>query len=531
MLKRLLFFCLSLLAVATARAGEDVIEIWTVGQLTALRDDVNAGTSNYSGKTVRLMTDLSLTDWTAIGTTDDDAHSFSGVFDGQGYSIHFNDVSASATVLSLFGYFRGTVCHLKVTGRLVNTNTATTSTTAGIVAYNRGTVSECANLATVIGTTAGGIAGENLGTIGHCYSTGYIGTSDDAAHCYLGGIAGVCESGSQTTSVYASCTIEYVDAAGGIAANRKDGAELTNGFYDVKLYDGYSETAMDGSTTLTGHALESSFGNDCWTFSDSQLPELACFTNQILRLGNNTDNSALISANSGRTCTVELSGRTLFKDNSWNTLCLPFSLTEEQMADSPLDGATVKELSSAAYDAADDVLTLNFSSVSSMEAGKPYLIRWADGDDVENPRFSSVTVQDIDEAGRTVQHAKVSFVGTFAPVAIGNAGDNLFLGSANTLHYPNSAAYTVKTFRAYFHLDGYDTSASRSFILTFVDDPSAQGETTALDHRCAKGPRPSSPHRFLLNGLSRKSMPAHGIVVEQQPDGSYRKAVVSRASQ
>ena len=83
---------------------------------------------------------------------------FKGTFDGQGYTINI-DVNSSMTVLGLFGYLYGTVKHLKVKGSVVNGYTATTSSTAGIAAYNKGTISQCANLANIVGVYAGGIAG------------------------------------------------------------------------------------------------------------------------------------------------------------------------------------------------------------------------------------------------------------------------------------------------------------------------------------------------------------------------------------
>ena len=522
MLRRILFLCLLLLSVATARVDGEVIEIWTVEQLSTLRDAVNAGT-NYDGTTVRLMADLSLTDWTAIGATDDEVHSFKGTFDGQGHTINIT-ANKSATVLGLFGYFRGTVQHLKVTGSITNTNTETTCSAAAIAAYNRGTISECASNAAVIGTRAGGIAGENLGIISHCYNTGYIGFPDGASLCYLGGIAGVLEAGSSTTFAFASCTIEDVSAEGGIAANKIDGAIVANSFYDVTLRNGNDETTMDGSTTLTGSVLESSFGDTYWIYSEG-LPELKCLVEPIVRLGNNTDNSGTITAYHYKTCTVELSDRTLFKDNSWNTLCLPFALTEDQIAASPLAGAVIKELNSASYVSSTDVLTLNFSTVRSIEAGKPYLVKWDVGTDVVSPRFSGVTIQNIDEAGRTVQQTNVSFVGVFSPVVIGNQGDNLFLGSNNTLHAPISSDYTMNTFRAYFHLEGYVVSSSRSVVLNI--DFEKDGQTTTIGRQSATASQQPS-HLFTLDGMIRKGHHSKGILIEQNADGGYRKVMLKK---
>ena len=189
-MKRIFIILISLCAVISAYADDDVIEIWNKAQLETFRDAVNGG-NNYSGKTVRLMADLNLGDgWTPIGIIDDEDHSFKGTFDGQGNTITIN-VTASSTVLGLFGYFRGTVENLKVTGKVLNTETTLTSSTAGIVAYNRGIISQCACVATIQGTIVGGIAGENHGTITNCYHQGNIYATSGYGAYYLGGIAGI----------------------------------------------------------------------------------------------------------------------------------------------------------------------------------------------------------------------------------------------------------------------------------------------------------------------------------------------------
>ena len=43
-------------------------------------------------------------------------------------------------------------------------------------------------------------------------------------------------------------------------------------------------------------------------------------------LADDSDNSTTLSTNDGQTKNILLSGRTLFTDGGWNTLCLPFSI-------------------------------------------------------------------------------------------------------------------------------------------------------------------------------------------------------------
>jgi hypothetical protein len=185
-----------------------------------------------------------------------------------------------------------------------------------------------------------------------------------------------------------------------------------------------------------------------------------------ITLADNASNVTAISAaaESGGKYDVTLSGRTLYKDGNWNTLCLPFDVT---IAGSVLDGdgVDVRTLSSSRFE--DGTLTLNFTDISPsgeqeglMEAGKPYIIRWskpdgytADGGyDITDPVFSGVTVS---STVADVSTDYVDFCGTFSPEEIYESTDakhNLYLGADNTLYYPTAEGYHVNAFRGWFQL-------------------------------------------------------------------------------
>ena len=94
----------------------------------------------------------------------------------------------------------------------------------------------------------------------------------------------------------------------------------------------------------------------------------------LLTLSDNTDNTGVLSSYAGGTTVdVQLSGRTLYKDGDWNTLCLPFGGAVEG---TPLAGATVMGLDAASSGLADGVLTLSFTDANTLEAGKPYIVKW-----------------------------------------------------------------------------------------------------------------------------------------------------------
>ena len=65
---------------------------------------------------------------------------------------------------------------------------------------------------------------------------------------------------------------------------------------------------------------------------------------QALTLYDASSNSTAISDRAGGTYDATLSERTIYRDGYWNTLCLPFGMTSDQIASSPLAGATIKEL-------------------------------------------------------------------------------------------------------------------------------------------------------------------------------------------
>ena len=97
------------------------------------------------------------------------------------------------------------------------------------------------------------------------------------------------------------------------------------------------------------------------------------FTTAPFELTDNGDNSTVIAKNDGQTFSVPLRGRTLYKDGTWNTLCLPFDVT---LSGSPLDGAEARPLAEA--NISGTTLNLYFGeAVEKLKAGTPYIIKWA----------------------------------------------------------------------------------------------------------------------------------------------------------
>ena len=91
-------------------------------------------------------------------------------------------------------------------------------------------------------------------------------------------------------------------------------------------------------------------------------------------------NSSRIKDANGQTRNVIFSGRTIYSDGDWNTLCLPFSMSESQIASSPLAGYTIKALNGTQSNLdGNGKLTLSFNTAPTIEAGRPYIVKWPVG--------------------------------------------------------------------------------------------------------------------------------------------------------
>lgn len=90
---------------------------------------------------------------------------------------------------------------------------------------------------------------------------------------------------------------------------------------------------------------------------------------QALPLNDASSNSTAISdaVKAGGTYDATLSGRTIYRDGDWNTLCLPFDMTSDQIASSPLAGATIKELDESHSSLDGGNLTLTFKNADFIE--------------------------------------------------------------------------------------------------------------------------------------------------------------------
>lgn len=234
-----------------------------------------------------------------------------------------------------------------------------------------------------------------------------------------------------------------------------------------------------------------------------------------LELIDDEGNYELLEENKNRAANVTLKDRTLYRDGSWNTLCLPFNVTT--LSGTPLEGATVKMLASTTYE--DNTLTLKFGSVTAITAGYPYIVRWeTTGENISDPIFNNVIIKDN---GNTIETDYMDCIGFYAPVDLLKDDKTiLYLGANNKLYYP-SANLTVNSCRAVFCLknltaDEFEPSGEAGAPLRFVLNFNADEATSiqnvelrmdneassvwySIDGRRLNG-KPSSKGLYIHNG-------------------------------
>lgn len=453
---------------------------------------VNAGIS-FKDEFFKLGTDLDYKGIAYIpigGNYNSEDKFFEGSFDGDGHTIKGVNIDSSSGDIGLFGGIskgaeiknltldNASITGLNVTGGIVGCNTGGTITNChvtssvtiqangtngerfgGIVGNNgfyekdgtKGKVSNCSSAATLQGANrlVGGIAGSN--EPGCTLSNNVVVGASISANNNYGAIAGINQidqelgiQGKLDHNYYADCTGTNIGGCDGADVNEEDGAKLSTIPY-VVLYNG---SAGDNNATIEA----------------------------AIKAGGNHN--------------VILAGRTLYKDGKWNTLCLPFSMTNEQIAASDLAGATIMRLDCSesssythvtGFESETGTLHLNFTTATNISAGTPYIIKWANGNNLVDPVFSSVNVTNAGLVDNIVSNdGYLKFKGTYSPKNIYTADKTfLYLGSDNKLYYPsgeNMTSFNVNACRAYFELlndltAGDPISGVRSFRLNFDGDP------------------------------------------------------------
>lgn len=245
-----------------------------------------------------------------------------------------------------------------------------------------------------------------------------------------------------------------------ITSNEETSAtSISNAYGDKNKTDG------TGYCTSIILANGSSFtvnvgGSTCYVSKIEILPLSAPIT--LDEAADDTDTK--IENNKGKTVDVTLT-RTLTA-GVWNTICLPFDVTAEQIADVLKSEGNVKEYGS------EDVnkQTIYFKEATIMTAGTPYLIKPTE--DAKELVFKGVTIKNVDAVDRKVGD-KYKMCGMFGKYAMNTNGTELFLKTDGKFYVPAEGKETMKGFRAYFLVP--TNTAGAALNLSFGDATGIDG--------------------------------------------------------
>lgn len=177
--------------------------------------------------------------------------------------------------------------------------------------------------------------------------------------------------------------------------------------------------------------------------------------------------------------------RTFYKDGEWNTLCLPFAVADAKTA---FDNAELREVDTK--NSHDN--TIVFKKATAIEAGKPYLIKWAnsssDAVNVEK-KFEGVTLV----AAATpveVNNGGISFNGFYKMTEARELGASVAaIGAGNKLFKVTEGK--MKGFRAAFVLP---SGVQQAAINVVID-----GTTTGIEDLVVDGVK-ANGRVYNLNG-------------------------------
>jgi len=254
--------------------------------------DVNGTTatpSSFSDKYIKLSKDIDLSEhgWLPIGTGGSNSFSFSGNFDGAGYTVSGLSIESTAIhYAGLFGYVTGrTVKNVGVSGEINITLSTGNAYVGGLVGYaylttiencystcnlNGSGVNSCVgglagqasfstitnsyNTGSISGTghtnaNAGGLVGlASVSTITNSYNTGSI-SGTGHPNATAGGLVGTASSATTITNCYSACDISGA-VGGGCIGNVSDGVTITNCYwYAGELENAIGEGTTNGSPT------------------------------------------------------------------------------------------------------------------------------------------------------------------------------------------------------------------------------------------------------------------------------------------
>jgi len=268
----------------------------TLGQLQTLATQINAGTTATNTGDYALGTNIDdgNVNFTPIGNSQAQTNAFSGVFNGDGYTISNLTINQpGSNYVGLFGTINGGGAIVENLG-LVNVTISGADSVGALMGENNGgTITNCYATGAVTGSSyyVGGLVGLNNSNVEYSYATGTVtGNSSGSAGGLVGSNAGTIEYSYALENVSASggedvggltghngAIVEYSYAVGTVSGSILVGGvvgdnegELTEDYYNSDLAGG-TGIGSGGSVGVTGLTTTQ-------MMTPSQLTGLGSFT-------------------------------------------------------------------------------------------------------------------------------------------------------------------------------------------------------------------------------------------------------------
>lgn len=239
-----------------------------------------------------------------------------------------------------------------------------------------------------------------------------------------------------------------------------------------------------------------------------------------ITIGEPADTRTLLDENSTTPPTasggaVDIRVRRTINANSWSTICLPFAMTEAQTKEVFGNDVQLAELIGAdsEFDDADNCtgIQVNFSSVSAIEANKPYIIKVSsavseftlDGVNV-TPEEAYVEFDNGKTGSRRVVYS--GFYGTYQ--AETTLDENTLFLSGGRFWYSKGLT-KMKGYRAYFDFCDVLTEVENAGVKMFVNIDGEE-ETGIEDLNAINNPNGTI---FDLSGRKLDKKPQKGVYI------------------
>lgn len=252
----------------------------------------------------------------------------------------------------------------------------------------------------------------------------------------------------------------------------------TNGRVDIEICNKYYfYCRVVSSTSIIWKAYTSHIESEnCYVtiYKKKEATPVSVVLNGKTSDANNKDALAGLDGKVVDNITVE---RSFAADGGWYTLCLPFSLTANDIANT-FRGAYFNEF--VGVDVDDNGFAhLQFKKVTETVAGVPYMV--LPKQTVDNPAFTNKT---ITTTAQTVKHyctveagntqLEYSFIGVFDPTPVSGTNVRFIGGDKGTELLMPDGPGTINGLRAYFEFPG-NASGSVTYTKLNVDDGSTSG--------------------------------------------------------